>query len=189
MIKSLVVPRKNYTKIMIEKWLSIMENSKDDEGIPLIFRYTVNTERYLFMPGFVGEQIGLRRDKEKPEFPTFDGKNTEKIGQTVPLRGRGRGRGREEEGNTKENTKRKYGEFKNVLLTDEEYQKLKDKLGGAAGRFIENLSGYLESHKRKHYDSHYATILNWSRKEEKGGKARNPRDLPETYTKSTNDDV
>jgi len=94
-----------------------------------------------------------------------------------------------EKENTKENTKRKYGEFKNVLLTDEEYQKLKDKLGGAAGRFIENLSGYLESHKRKHYDSHYATILNWSRKEGKGGKARNPRDLPEIYTKSTNDDV
>ena len=84
--------------------------------------------------------------------------------------------------------KRKYGEFQNVLLTDEEYQKLKDKLGGAVGRFIETLSGYLESHKRKHYDSHYATILNWSRKEQ-SGKARNPRDLPETYTKSTNDDV
>lgn len=80
--------------------------------------------------------------------------------------------------------KRKYGEFQNVLLTDEEYQKLKDKLGTEAGRFIETLSGYLESHKKKHYDSHYATLLNWSRKEAKVGKNRNPRDLPKSYADS-----
>jgi len=191
MIKSLVIPRKNWARNQIEKWLLIIESSRNDDGTPLICRYTVNSEQYLFMPGFVGEQIGLRYDKEKPEFPTFDGKNTEKIGQTTDIREEKRSRKEVEvkEEPYKENTKRKYGEFKNVLLTDEEYQKLKDKLGGAAGRFIENLSGYLESHKRKHYDSHYATILNWSRKEEKGGKARNPRALPESYTKSTNDDV
>jgi len=84
--------------------------------------------------------------------------------------------------------KRKYGEFQNVLLTDEEYQKLKDKLGDEVNRFIENLSGYLESHKRKHYDSHYATILNWSRRE-KDGKAKG-RGLPKDYPDSPDyDDI
>lgn len=54
-----------------------------------------------------------------------------------------------------------YGEFKNVKLTDEEYQKLKDK---NLLPYIETLSSYMAS-KGKKYKSHYATILNWSRKE------------------------
>ena len=88
MIKSLVVPRKNWSKNQIERWLSVMENSKNDAGTPLIFRYNLNGERYLFMPGFEGEQIGLRKDKEKGDFPTFDGNWTENVGQKFPLRGR-----------------------------------------------------------------------------------------------------
>jgi len=96
MIKSLVVPRKNWPRKQIEKWLLMMENSKNLEGTPLICRYIVNMEQYLFMPGFVGEQIGLRYDKEKPEFPIFDGNNTEKVG------GKGKGRGREVEEEDKE---------------------------------------------------------------------------------------
>jgi len=79
MIKSLVIPRKNWSKKLVEKCLTIMENSKNNEGTPLICRYTVNSEQYLIMPGFASEQTGLRYDKEKPEFPTFDGKNTEII--------------------------------------------------------------------------------------------------------------
>ena len=85
MIKSLVVPRKNYSKTKIENWLKLMENSYGTETSPLIVRYFVNGEQYLFMPGFKGEQIGLRYDKEKPEFPTSDGNNTEEIGQKLPL--------------------------------------------------------------------------------------------------------
>jgi len=89
MVKSLVIPRKNWTKKQIEEWLKIMEASKNSEGIPLIYRYTVgntvDAEQYLVMPGFASEQTGLRYDKEKPEFPTFDGKNTETIQQNVPL--------------------------------------------------------------------------------------------------------
>lgn len=87
MIKSLVVPRKSWPKSDIEKWLVLMEKSVDFEsGQPLVQRYFVGKDQYLFMPGFVDEQIGLRRDKEKPEFPLFDGKVTESVGQTVPLR-------------------------------------------------------------------------------------------------------
>lgn len=79
MVKSLVIPRKNWSKKLVEKCLTVMENSKNNEGTPLIFRYAVNSEQYLFMTGFASEQTGLRYDKEKPEFPTFDGKNTEMI--------------------------------------------------------------------------------------------------------------
>ena len=68
--------------------------------------------------------------------------------------------------NIKENTKKKsYGEFKNVLLTDEEYEKLKERFNDYEEK-IENLSYYLKS-KGDKYKSHYGTILNWARKEEK----------------------
>ena len=54
--------------------------------------------------------------------------------------------------------KNKYGQFRNVLLTDDEYEKVKDKLD-----ILEELSMYMES-KGKKYSSHYATILNWARR-------------------------
>lgn len=57
--------------------------------------------------------------------------------------------------------KRIYGEFKNVKLTDDEYKKLEEK---NLLPYIERLSSYIAS-KGKKYKSHYATILNWSRKD------------------------
>jgi len=73
--------------------------------------------------------------------------------------------------------KRKYGSFNNVSLTDEEYQKLKDKFKDYEDK-IENLSGYIAS-KGDKYKSHYATILNWARKEK--GKEEN---LPDWWDKT-----
>lgn len=61
------------------------------------------------------------------------------------------------------NSKDKYGEFKNVLLTDEEYHKLEI---SNLLTYIEKLSSYIAS-TGKRYKSHYATILNWSRKDGK----------------------
>lgn len=61
--------------------------------------------------------------------------------------------------------KRKYGEFKNVKLSDEELKKLIEKAGEQATQiFIVQLDGYIESNGKK-YKSHYATILNWLRRE------------------------
>lgn len=59
--------------------------------------------------------------------------------------------------------KHKYGEYSNVLLTDEELDKLKTKFPDWESK-IDNLSCYIESKGAK-YKSHYATILNWSRRE------------------------
>lgn len=60
--------------------------------------------------------------------------------------------------------KRKYGSFENVELTDEEYQKLKNQFQDYESK-IEALSSYIAS-KGVRYKSHYATILNWSRKDQ-----------------------
>ena len=62
--------------------------------------------------------------------------------------------------------KHKYGEFDNVLLTDTELDKLKARLTDWAER-IERLSQYLKNKPKKHYESHYATILTWAAKDAK----------------------
>lgn len=59
--------------------------------------------------------------------------------------------------------KHKYGEYKNVLLTDDELQKLKSEYSDYEER-IERLSSYVASTGKK-YKSHYATIRNWARKD------------------------
>ena len=60
--------------------------------------------------------------------------------------------------------KHKYGEYNNVLLTDDELDKLKDEYIDWQER-IENLSSYVAS-TGKSYKSHYATIRNWARKDQ-----------------------
>ena len=76
--------------------------------------------------------------------------------------------------------KHKHGEYKNVLLTDEELEKLKAEYPDYSDR-IENLSNYLAS-SGKTYKSHYATIRNWARKEKAQPKVNKvARELDESY--------
>lgn len=58
----------------------------------------------------------------------------------------------------------KYGEYKNVLLTDAELEKLKNEFPLDYEERIENLSSYIASTGKK-YKNHLATIRNWARKE------------------------
>ena len=69
----------------------------------------------------------------------------------------------------KEISKERYGEFDNVLLTIDEFMKLKDKFPTDYQERIERLSAYIAQFpdKAKKYSSHYATILSWSRKDKK----------------------
>lgn len=67
-------------------------------------------------------------------------------------------------------TKREYGEFQNVLLTDNELKKLTERFGESKTKeLIEQLSTGIESKGYK-YKSHYATILTWERKDKANGK-------------------
>lgn len=63
----------------------------------------------------------------------------------------------------KKPVKHKYGEYANVMLTDDELEKLKEAFPDWEER-IERLSGYIAS-TGKAYKSHYATIRNWARKD------------------------
>lgn len=64
----------------------------------------------------------------------------------------------------KKPTRHKYGEYKNVLLTDEDIEKLKNEYPLDYEERIEKLSCYMAS-TGKSYKNHLATIRNWARKE------------------------
>ena len=59
--------------------------------------------------------------------------------------------------------KKVYGEFQNVLLSEDEHAKLIAKFNSTTEDKIESLSLYLESSGKK-YKSHYASILNFARR-------------------------
>ena len=72
---------------------------------------------------------------------------------------------------SKKEPKHKYGQYKNVLLSDSELEKLKDEFFYDWEERIERLSEYIESKGTK-YKNHLATIRSWARKE-KPGKSKN----------------
>ena len=67
--------------------------------------------------------------------------------------------------------KHKYGEYKNVLLTDEEYAKLQQLFPLDLPARIERLSEYIASKGAK-YKSHYATIRSWAKRDGRQQLAR-----------------
>lgn len=87
-----------------------------------------------------------------------------------------------EEREEREEKEREYikpalGEFENVLLSEEELEKLKGQFPYDWQQWIERLSRYMAS-KGKRYKSHYATMLSWDRKEkqEEEGKQKGRSD-------------
>ena len=75
--------------------------------------------------------------------------------------------------------KHKYGEYNNVLLTDEELEKLQEEFPDLIDR-IERLSSYVAS-TGKRYKSHYATIRNWARKDAEKPANKTAQQLDDFY--------
>lgn len=63
----------------------------------------------------------------------------------------------------------KYGEYKNVLLSDEDYSKLINEFPNDYKERIERLSAYVAS-TGKSYKNHLATIRNWAKKDKPATK-------------------
>lgn len=70
-------------------------------------------------------------------------------------------------------SKSKYGEFENVLLTDEEYGKLKIRFKSALDDKIGALSEYMKTNPKRaqKYVDHYAVLLSWDRRDKKGNNS------------------
>ena len=76
-----------------------------------------------------------------------------------------------------------YGEAQNVLLSSEEYEKIKEK---GLTELIDELSLYMAS-KQKTYADHYMTILAWGRRREKEKPVSKPNQFTEGVQKSNYD--
>ena len=79
--------------------------------------------------------------------------------------------------------KHKHGEYKNVLLTDEELEKLRAEYPDLEQR-IERLSEYIAS-TGKTYKSHYATIRAWANRDKKSPRPQSGgrgKEIPDGMT-------
>ena len=128
-----------------------------------LYRKKIETEKQLLLES--GQTSGQMSDNRPPEIEIEIEKDIEKdIDIEIEIE-----RGKKEEVSKQEvskQTKKKspYGEFKNVLLTDDEYKKLTERFSADYKERIERLSGYVAS-TGKSYKSHYATIINWAKKD------------------------
>lgn len=72
--------------------------------------------------------------------------------------------GKDRIGKDNKETRHKYGEYKNVLLSDTDLEKLKAEFPNDYEERIERLSAYMASKGAK-YKNHLATIRNWAKKD------------------------
>lgn len=61
--------------------------------------------------------------------------------------------------------KKRYGEYQNVLLTDQQYIDLQEDFPLDYDERIDRLDCYLEEHPRKHYANHLLTMRKWAKKD------------------------
>lgn len=64
----------------------------------------------------------------------------------------------------------KYGQYQNVLLTDEQLEKLKSEFTSDWQDRIERVSGYVQS-SGKHYKDYLATIRNWAKRDQQSNQS------------------
>lgn len=132
-------------------FLTLLENDKMVTVNATTNRTTITIENYALYND-VPATKGQRKDSER----TTKGQRADTTNKDNNIN----------KDNNNNNIKHKYGEYKNVLLTDEELEKLKAEYPDWEER-IERLSSYVAS-TGKSYKSHYATIRNWARKDKKG---------------------
>lgn len=85
-------------------------------------------------------------------------------------KGKGRVEGVQGEIPTLLGTRKGYGEFKNIFLADEDYEKLKVKFGEELQSRIENLSKRIKEKGYK-YDDFYLTLIRWAERDAKKGRS------------------
>lgn len=71
----------------------------------------------------------------------------------------------------KKGSRHKYGQYGNVLLSDEEYEKLTNEFPHDYGKRIERLSEYMAS-TGKSYKNHLVTIRSWARRDAEKGAVK-----------------
>lgn len=88
---------------------------------------------------------------------------------------------------TKRETRHKYGEYSNVLLSDTDLEKLKTEFPDEWGERIERLSAYMAS-TGKSYKNHLATIRNWARRDRSANKVGVSRETSSGFDRKVDAD-
>lgn len=77
---------------------------------------------------------------------------------------------------SKKSPRHKHGEYQNVLLSDDDLEKLKAEFPSDWDQRIQRLSEYMAS-SGKSYKNHLATIRNWARRDKPAAKAVGGEDM------------
>ena len=159
--------REGLKSMQVRKWVDRLAE------VGLILLYRSKGESFLQITNWSQRmRAAVSRYPSPDDCRTDDGHMTVDCRASAPVVGDGVGVGDDggdggdaQERHTREPPGR-YGEFMNVSLTKEDHGKLMVRFGDRdAKERIERLSGYLKS-TGKRYKDHYATILNWARKDE-----------------------
>ena len=129
----------------------------------------------------LGGRRGGAKSKDAASIPQACGKDAASIPQASPKHTASKKEGEKEKEREIENecyispapkkTRHKYGHYSNVLLSDEELDKLKIEFPTDWEQRIERLSEYIAS-KGVKYKDHLATIRSWARKDGTQGQTR-----------------
>jgi DNA replication protein DnaD len=125
---------------------------------------TKDTTQTLINKGFV-DGLGTSKNtsqgtsEDTTEDTTEDTQTITKNNYTITMN-------KERENKEREESVSRYGEYNNVILSDEELKKLREEAPEVYLKKIEDLSCYMKS-TGKGYKSHYATIRNWIKKDQK----------------------
>ena len=191
-VKSIVFPRRKISTQKVENYLKELAEKK------LIARYFVNGNQYLFAINFEKHQTGLRKDKESPsQIPPF----TPELGRSevgnglTQVKVKDKDKVKEEGGMGETDSKDLYKILEGTKgfpkYSQENSWKLEDVMKDYPGlNYLLEFKKFKEYWNTRQLKRPWLALRNWLGKaKEKDGKARNPRDLPETYTTSTHDDV
>lgn len=164
--------RWGWSRDKTRKFLKLLESDGMTTTKATTNRTTITIENYTFYRDMVATDKAMDKATSRQRADTT--KKNNKYKNT-----------KKEKEIYKEKEKR-LGEFENVILSEEELEKLKERFPYDWQERIENLSQYMSS-KGKRYKSHYATILAWARKDDKEkaehGKSKNQtaRQLDDFY--------
>ena len=141
-----------------------------DSGVVVIKHWKIHNyiQKDRFKPTVYAEEKALLQTKENGAYTECiqDGYSLEtqvRIGEDRDSIELGKD-SVEEETHPQKRTRHKYGFYKNVLLADEDYEKLKEEFPHDYSDRIERLSEYIAS-TGKTYKNHLATIRAWARKD------------------------
>jgi hypothetical protein len=182
----------NYSKLLedlpilsFKSKRSLIRRLEKFEELELLKRECIKNEDGTYSYIMLTTKIGILISNKNYQKPTTDGVTQETYGYDMRDTGRMTPVSYQNNPSTINNPstkinkeKKSYGEFANVLLTDEQYKKLSEIYCQHLSEAIETLSTYIESSGKK-YKSHYAVLgkHNWVYKklveEEKERNKRN----------------